>query len=112
MNKSEWNSIDAGWQRDMDVHLALFGPRQLTEIFIVEELPHYTSDRNACALVLDEIENRDLEFVFIKELVEEIGAQDSGDLGWTGKAIAYLRILTADPDTICYCAVKVLRSKL
>lgn len=65
---------------------------------------HPTTDRNACALVLDEIERRELwiefEDAFIDESDEPLVDADS--------RFAIQFALRADPDFICYVAVKAV----
>ena len=64
-------------------------------------VPFFTTDRNACALVLDEIGNRGEKTLalFDKALVSAI---------WGEGAEGYPTLISAlstDPDTICYAAV-------
>jgi len=74
----------------------------------------FTTDRNACALVLDEIERRGvivkgemsspLKLLFthllVNEVIEEVGERTYIGRNW--------EVVRADPDTICYCAVKAV----
>lgn len=109
MNKPEWDAMEKGWQKDMDVHQALFGPERLTEQFIIEEMPHYTTDRNACALVLDEIERREKLWALVDALRQQWGAEHSR--GWRGGMLVDTSIIAAlfvSPDTICYAALKAV----
>jgi len=66
-------------------------------------VPHFTTDRNACALVLDEIMDReDYELVsrFDINFFKESGACFGG---WHD-----IDTLRVSPDLICYCAVKAV----
>ena len=67
------------------------------KIFLSRYPLHFHSARDACALVLDEIEKRFLVADFENEFTNESGRASAGDL-WAG--------LRADLDMICYCAVK------
>jgi len=67
---------------------------------------NFTTDRNACALVLDQLEERDMEFVFARILTNELNIMATG--GLNDFAISVLRTLNADPDLICYCAIKAI----
>ena len=107
MNKAEWDSMETGWQKDMDVHRALFCPAELTERFIVEELPAYTTDRNACVLVLDEIERQGHIAICLLYWLSVSGETDVSIDGRAG-TMAMWRLLHADPDTICYCALRAV----
>jgi len=71
-----------------------------------ERLQDFVGDRNACSLVLDELEERDMEFVFARILTNELNIMATG--GLNDFAISVLRTLNADPDLICYCAIKAL----
>lgn len=67
----------------------------------LEEIPHYTTDRNACALVLDEIARVD---VFISRFETELfNVSGACYGGWND-----LDTLRLSPDTICYCALKAV----
>ena len=67
-------------------------------------IPKYTTDRNACALVLDEIEKKgfwvDFEDAFLDEANEALEHIDV--------RLALHYILNVSPDYICYCAVKAV----
>ena len=123
MNKKDWDAIDPR-QRDEVVALTVMGwdksilqniDAQLRPPGAAEDavdmVPNYTTDRNACALVLDEIERRGLMFNFVNWLNEEIAdALDAAKLTLPAPHLSveagFWAFLTADPDTICYCAVK------
>ena len=66
-------------------------------------VPRFTTDRNACALVLDEA---DLP-VLLLHLLAVTGETDVDISGRAGTK-AMCNLLRADPDTICYCAVKAV----
>ena len=83
-----------------------------TEGFYVVENPpscsglarveNYTTDRNACALVLNEIKGREVltNKMFVQHLLSfQVGTRSP----WST-----VSILLSDPDTVCYCAVKVV----
>ena len=65
------------------------------------DLTRFTTDRNACALVLDEIEKRGWWSSYTNRCMYELGIKHGADR-WS----AFWGGLRADPDTICYCAVK------
>ena len=67
-------------------------------------VPCFTTDRNACALVLDKIVERNLSIEFIDAMTDE---SDPPLLGAGERANLFYGILV-DPDTICYCAVKAV----
>jgi len=60
-----------------------------------------TTDRNACALVLDEV---DLP-ILLTHLLAVTGETDIDISGRAGTK-AMCNLLRADTDTICYCAIK------
>jgi len=78
------------------------------------EIPCYTTDRNACALVLDAIEKMGIKvrgevsisyhMIFTNLLVDAV-IPEAGQRTYIGRNWDVLR---ADPDTICYCAVKAV----
>jgi len=122
MNKAEWDAL-ATKEKDGMVGASVFkkraipvmeleGTKHETVAWYWGEgetmegvLPEFTTDRNACALVLDAIEERDREFVLAKALHDELDLRMSG---WNNIAISIRRILSADPDMICYCALKAV----
>ena len=62
-----------------------------------------TTDRNACAFVLDEIKRRRDLADFLIQIAIELKLPSNGD------EMTYIYSgLSADPDTICYCAVKAV----
>ena len=65
-----------------------------------------TTDRNACALVLDEIASLNLSIEFIDAITDE---SDPPLCGAGERANLFYGILV-DPDTICYCAVKAVEN--
>lgn len=111
MDKVEWGAMEQ-WQKDYIVSCELMGWGELVDFeytkahYDLGNIPKHTTDRNACVLVLDEIEERDREFVFAKILADELNVSATGR--WNDFAISIRRILTVDPDTICYCALKAL----
>jgi len=64
----------------------------------------FTTDRNACALVLDEIDTRNLRVEF------EDALSDEGDdpAAFIDARYAIEWALRLSPDFICYCAVKAV----
>jgi len=90
-------------KEEADAALVDYKKRENLEEATVEHWRHYkefTTDRNACALVLDEIEKRDLIDRFIDEVRK---ARDDLPLSpWIG--------MRTDPDTICYCALKAVEN--
>ena len=73
----------------------------------------FTTDRNACALVLDEIERRghDALVEFDLELTDALcDARPIGVTQQMAERERYWEWLRADPDLICYCAVKAVEN--
>jgi len=78
-------------------------------------LPMFTTDRNACALVLDEIERHGADTAQTMLLLLA-GFEHVHKESWpTSKSVVPPNMATilwaglrADPDTICYCAVKAV----
>ena len=68
---------------------------------------NFTTDRNACALVMDEIEKRGLIIECANELDDEVDTNFIVD-EWQELMAAAWKFLRADPDTLCYCAIKAL----
>jgi len=120
MTKIEWDALteDAvnsmcavtvlGWHKQDEINGKqtwwLDGNDQPTELLSTFQP---TTDRNACALVLDEIEKRGLMDNLVYGSVTDpwiapwLGSEIGGEVD-IGAA------LRADPDTICYCAVKAV----
>jgi len=70
-------------------------------------LCRFTTDRNACALVLDEIERRDLLPSFINNLMSILGLFYDDYLR---EALSTILIDTT-PNITCYCAVKAVKDE-
>jgi len=76
------------------------------------DVPRFTTDRNACALVLDEIELRESHDQFLRALPEEylkygaIGSNQA-DVSTRLRKMAWMYLRLA-PDTICYAALKAV----
>jgi len=68
------------------------------------QVPWFVADRNACALVLDEIERRGAWVEFMDAFTDE----DHQCVGSAGERFALRIGMTADPDTICYAAVRAV----
>ena len=67
----------------------------------------FTTDRNACALVLDEIEKKGLIEDYLACLTETLFGCPGRDFeSWA----ALMAVHNADPGTICYCAVKAVEN--
>ena len=110
MNKAEWDAMDT-WEKHVliDKH---FGRPFVGEVRqdwpeivgMPPPLPHYTTDLNACALVLEEIEKRKLWIEF------EDAFLDEGDepLACVDARLALRFILRTGPDMMCYCAIKAV----
>jgi len=118
MNKTWWDEM-VPRQRDEVIALNLMGwqPSVLQNIYAqlrppgadectVDMAPHYTTDRNACALVLDEIAKKKLWQTFSMNMQKHLGIPDNGPDIW----VAIWCANRADPDTICYCAIKAVES--
>jgi len=68
---------------------------------------NYTTDRNACALVLDEIVQLDKGWTYLWHLMEILLNGEHGlDFEESGGLDALMAIHIVDPDMICYCAVE------
>jgi len=119
MNKAEWEELD---ETDRDAIVAekvmQWTLTEVKDTFIGELFDHWvekdgrgmyapceflpTTDRNACALVLEEIKSRDVPANerFVRYLLDlQVDVQSP----WST-----VSILLYDPDTICYCAVKAV----
>jgi len=68
---------------------------------------HFTTDRNACALVLDEIDRRNLRIEF--EAALSYNGDDPSAFIYPRYAIEWA--LRLSPDFICYCAVKAVENE-
>jgi len=126
MNKAEWDALDPrerdevvaltvmGWHKSIlqNISAQLCSPG--SDEATVDMAPSYTTDRNACALVLDEIERWGIKRVgevsisyrtlFINKLVDTV-IPNLGERTYIGRNWDVLR---ADPDTICYCALRAV----
>ena len=108
--KAEWDAMDAG-EKDELVYRSVLktgGPFPPGAIFTQSP----TTDRNACALVLKKIEREGRVFQFMEALIElhpsaqhsfAMGTKDRKELLW-----GYWILFNADPDLVCYCAVKAV----
>lgn len=113
MNRAEWDAIEA-WEKNALVGESVMGwedagfcGEMLTGFRtdgLPEEIPSYTTDRNACALVLDEIERRGLLHDQFAQILADMLVSDM----IADELIAGLR---ADPDTICYAALKAVEDE-
>ena len=119
MNKAEWNAMNASeknilvaknvmgltvFEFEPGTNSRLFCAVPLEEIdnpeYCDEFLKRYTTDRNACALVLDEIEKRWSISRFVDIVIRECGLLN------VGERCALFYGLKLSPDDICYCALK------
>lgn len=71
-------------------------------------IPHYTTDRNDCALVINEIYNRELEEAYFCYLMNVLFGQHCWLFDFQDDLMALMNVQNADPDTICYAAVKAV----
>ena len=71
---------------------------------------NFTTDRNACALVLDEIDKRGdkVRMEFSEGLRKRMLGHES--LSW-GRISPEVDILRVSPDEICFCAVMVVENE-
>ena len=95
ISKAEWDRLER-WKKS-----ALVEKRAMCGIYR-DDLPDYTTDRNACALVVDEISKQKRWHSFSSNMQKQLGIVDDGPPLWSVIWIA----LRADPDLICYCAVE------
>ena len=96
MTKSEWDAMDAREKDKLVALKVMLVP--LKAMGWVTIWPSYTTDRNACVLVLDELEKRGAMHQFLLNFVEITPC-------------TYWDCLRADPDTICYCALKAVEDE-
>jgi len=71
----------------------------------------FTTDRNACALVLDEIlRMEDIHVLFIHAVRDALETEENKFNDEETCVMHYniLDVLRSDPDTICYCAIKAI----
>jgi len=112
MNKAEWDAM-AQWQKEVVVAHVLMGWGKLVdseytkEYYDLGNMPRYTIDRNACALVLGEIDTRNLRVEFEDALADE--SDDPAVFIDARYAIEWAMRLS--PDFICYCAVKAVENE-
>ena len=125
MNKAEWDAMDGdkrvglvaenvmGWIVSPSGDSVFFHvPTNDEGVFNLLSSDEFkpTTDRNACALVLDEIEKHGLtnkllhglHDLYLLSLGFEKRTTPRAAIGWEKFT------LRADPDTICYCAVKAV----
>jgi len=124
MNKAEWDAMEAD-KKDGIIGVRVMGWRSFVEKSgygrwytgweselarkQISDTQHFTTDRNACALVLDKIERRDLVSHYLMYWLSVSGEKDvsiDGRLGMMGM----WRLLRADPDLCCYCAVRTIEA--
>jgi len=73
-----------------------------------------TTDRNACALVLEEIKERGLQQDHGRLISQQVGGQSFavaivlGNVKIGDMWGMIWGLINSDPDTICYCAVKAV----
>ena len=126
ITKAEWDALEGVCGRNAIVATTLMGYAVVEnqtglfespqgEMVYRHELPSFTTDRNVCALVLDEIKKKGRDTAQ-KMLLEMAGFEGlMVDRHWpdttTGRpgvtSILWCG-LNADPDLICYCAVKAV----
>jgi len=70
-----------------------------------------TTDRNACALVLDEIGKRELEEPYFGCLMDALFGVDCWHFGFDDDLMALMSVHNVDPGTACFCAVKAVEDK-
>ena len=131
MNKAEWNVLSTNEKNIlvaknvMGLTVFEFEPGTNSRLFCAvppeeidnpeyfdEFLKRYTTDRNACALVLDEIEKLGRESV--DSVLRIIGMDCAREArrvidGW-GWSFNW-NLLRANPDIIWYCAVKAVENE-
>ena len=129
MDKAEWNAMR---RRDKDrivVERVMVWTKLEEPVFFPPDeemdwrkpdgyasmLPMFTTDRNTCALVLDEIMKRSDQA--LQRFVHELGdalcspgtAHHQSDDGLSILMhYSILDVLRASPDTLCYCAIKAI----
>ena len=115
MNKHEWDSIPMPDKDEMVAELVLGWSRPTKECEPWRDgdggsrycMPYWTTSRNACYAVLEKIGMMGImdDLVYGDVLDEWIAPWLTDDGIDVGAA------LLADPDTICYCAVKAVENE-
>lgn len=92
------------YETEDEANEALFDVHPEIEVTVVHwrHCHNFTTDRNACALVLDEIENRKLWRELVAELPLEL---------WNRIDSKVFVAMTLPPDLICYCAVRAVENE-
>ena len=117
MNKAEWDAMEArdkdtliaemvmGWDQEATWRGFRWRDHETKRIVRGDEIAWSpTADRNACALVLDEIERRGKRVEFLDAFTDE----DDQCVAISGERFALWVGMTADQDTICYAALKAV----
>ena len=106
MDKAEWDGMDSQ-EKDALVAEKVFGiGREIIKASFNWPPKPFTADRNACALVLDEIERRgnNMIFRFLDEFRKicdiSVAGDDLRQAAWFG--------IRANADLLCCCAVKAV----
>jgi len=115
-----WRNLEGYWFRDGDEGTEPTG----YYVYDGETLDrpgemqwHPTTDRNACALVLNKIERKGLVFRFMDILIELLPSTQylfalaRGTAGRKERLWGCWLLFNTNPDTICYCAVKAVSGK-
>ena len=121
MDKPEWDAMEREGKHLMILEKVFGYPTEMTDTYredakhgpgrgIFQPPRNYTTDRNACALVLDVIEKRGLRDRWMFEVYEwgeEVDAEEPDRYSSDANANrwAFVRL---DPDMICYCAIKAV----
>ena len=118
MNKSEWDTMSEPERNELVKDKVFNGSifvmkhRSVGATGHVEDniISRFTADRNACALVMDEIDRRGdkVRMKFSDGLKKRMLGHESISWGRTSPEVDILRI---SPDEICFCAVMAVENE-
>ena len=130
MTKTEWDEMEKWEKITLVAKLMGWSPPKLVPEFGVEYTtqqsdycwmspagnfcfgpPDYISDRNACALVLDEIGKRELEEPYFGCLMDALFGVGCWHFDFDDDLMALMSVHNVDPGTACFCAVKAVEDK-
>jgi len=125
MNKAAWDALDGDEKTYLILKVIFRWPDEILKSAILADYAYpplrYTTDRNACALVLDEIRKRGTTWdtfcwvllIYLYDGTTGCPAVEYGDRGFRDLCVVDAggfmdKLLRADPDMICYCAIKAV----
>lgn len=126
MTKTEWDKIESR-EKDALIAETLFCATLLGKRTVIDNiqvpfvrlpdgkgdrlLPFYTTDRNASALVLNEVEQRLLKEIYLYHLMDMLFGRDCWLFDFVDDLPALMLVHNTDPDDICYAAVKAVEEE-